>query len=539
MNDLAASWLMHIGLPAVVSHSDGEPGAQQFAPYSALQALQAYPGDIEAQRDYFAHGLALLSAWADQHDPMPWHFNLAGDVIGREGLQPGIGADDARRELAADMLASARVYAEEVRRRLKARPDLADQPVQPAKGSPIAWWDAALAKVLERIQGARPALIKAAQADLDSGAKKAWSEGATACLERRWLEVGNRERWYGLRPMWRLALLTWQWHTQPRLLNRYPALAFSVAEAKGKLQSRGHEQRVVDAQDGLELCAGHEILARAQVSSLPADMLTDLLDLLRRGAADLQTVTAHRLIVYLVRTCQWRDARGETSPTVLEFHGGYKELAERIGCTSRQDQALLPRILKAGQYWSLQRGEVHHGGLWTYTDDPGAATVKRRGRPAYVQIRLGEPLAPLYALRQGLMHEPLVPVVPLPSVLEGSTPQTHAAQLTLSQAIVAELVAQRQNVAARGGAVLDASRIAALAASVGLREDTAKACLEQWADGTFLEAVAPGVYHLADSGDYGMARAFVDEGAKRAAKGRAAGKASARTRSRRVGTKTH
>jgi hypothetical protein len=513
MNDLAATWLMHIGLPAVVSHSDGEPGAQQFAPYSALEALQANPDSIEAQRDYFAHGLALLSAWADPQDPMPWHYRLAGDVLEREGLKPGAETDDVRRTLAADMLTSVRAFADEVRRRLEAKPNLATQPVQAAKGSQTAWWDAALARSLERLQGASPDLIEAARADLDSGAKKAWGEGATACLERRWLEVGNRERWYGLRPMWRLALLTWQWHTQPRLKRVWsnpPGLPIAtIRTVERNLLDPRIKSKVRRNERQVELGLDGEVVAQSVVCDV------EILDAIAEGAMKFGGTTGLRLLWHIITRTQREQIRRnlphDMAPDLT--YNSWRELVEAIGEKPGRAELDAPKILRAFQYMRITWPDGEVGGLLSYEYQNTSGANGKPGRGARIIITPARILRTNYVqeLHEGRL---IVPLFDEPYL--GAVPQERAHAIRFALKAVRAIVERRLDWHQAGGAALTDADVWGLAKSAGFsKQDRAFALWQAWQHDmpghpAFLEAVAPGVYHLADNERYRQQRQYID-----------------------------
>ena len=268
----------------------------------------------------------------------------------------------------------------------------------------------------------------------------------------------------------------------------------------------------------------------ASTSTLPLDSYERLEAVISEGTDELRTMTAIRFMTQLIRECHNRWVSGEQSPTIFVWNG-WTELADWTGATSKRELDRLPRILEAGARWEVQWENSAAIGLWTATTARGEPGPKGGHVPDIIQVRVGEPLAPLWTFK-GKHRSVLMPVVELPE-LDTETKRWMPAQAAFALAVVRELVERRDEIHQHGGAELTPATVERVAARVGCPKSTAHRLMERWTDGSeaaFLDAVEPGRYHLANNDQYGKARRFLDDTARRSHRARRMGKASAKKR---------
>ena len=287
------------------------------------------------------------------------------------------------------------------------------------------------------------------------------------------------------------------------------------------------KRRVERNPDQLSLLSKeNEILAHTFLPALPDERL---LAIIEAGTKELRSIAAIRLFIYLVQRVHHQTFMGNIDPRVVSIEGGIQGLADAIGETSKKSPTKLKKILEAGHYWRMEWKGGAAGGLWTYVYDDSSGSHKN----ARLEITLGTPLAPKYThgLKPG--NRILTPIVDIAPLIGRN--KDHAPQAIFQQAVVKAIVERRKELPRHGGALLQIAELCRIADSLGLPRPTMEKALERWKhdgdDGlAFLEEVERNRYHLADNEQYGKARQFINETAKRSEKGSKRGKASARKR---------
>ena len=304
------------------------------------------------------------------------------------------------------------------------------------------------------------------------------------------------------------------------------AIALPVYETVESMAWRP-KRRVERNPDQLSLLSKeNEILAHPSLPALPDERL---LAIIEAGTKELRSIAAIRLFIYLVQRVHHQAFMGDIDPRVVSIEGGIQGLADAIGETSKKSPTKLRKILEAGHCWRMEWKGGAAGGLWTYLYDDSSGSHKN----ARLEITLGTPLAPKYThgLKPG--NRTLTPIVDIAPLIGRN--RDHAPQAIFQQAVVKAIVERRKELPRHGGALLQLAELCRIADSLGLPRTTMEKALERWKhdgdDGlAFLEEVERNRYHLADNEQYGNARQFINETAKRSEKGSKRGKASARKR---------
>ena len=360
-------------------------------------------------------------------------------------------------------------------------------------------------------------------------ARERWeSESSAGELFALWVYPGESMPWK-LKPVAWLCEYLWETELRERwerASKNRPAIIMPVHNTVEEMAWKPGGRTVKQNGSQLHLFDDEDQLL-ATTPFLPGDRLATIIE---AGAEDLGSITAVRLFVYLVRTVfhQWTDEQHDFR--VVDVEGGIQGLADAIGEKSGRARAKLKKILQAGLHWHVDWPGGEAGGLWTYRYDDTSGSHKG----ARLRIVLGDPLLPGYTFKK--RRQILVPVVePAPLV---SSPRTYRNQAVFQQVLVREIVERRKDIARFGGARLELQDLWQIAKRVGLTRNTmGKAMGRYLVDGddgpAFLEEVDTDQYHLADNEKYGKARRFIDETARRSAKGRKMGKVSARKRKQR------
>lgn len=267
------------------------------------------------------------------------------------------------------------------------------------------------------------------------------------------------------------------------------------------------------------------VVEQAVIGTFPAAKIAtvdgDVLATLERNVGLLGSLTGHRAIRFLVSTYHRQHFESaDRNPTHIRIEGGLAGLARAIDERSKKAPDNLLKILQAGQALHIQWPGGAIGGLWTYvySDKTGW------GKKAFLEIRLGAALAPLYA-KQTLpkSQQTLVPLIEVPPLV--SPNKFYAQQAAFQFGLVRELVERRQEIHKEGGALLKEEDFVRIAAKYDLHESTRRKAMERWLrdgdDGPrVFELVDRSRYHLADNERYGDARRFIDETARMAAEAR-------------------
>ena len=513
-----------------------------FAPGAVLEALQANPDDPAAQRDYFAHGLATLRAWAG---PLGLHHeNLAAHIIdlprkrelvivdGRLHIADGkaqtrerawtYAQDASAAAMASATQTHARRYLERIEAALDADPTLELEPLRERNG--MLWADAALTEALEAIDSEKAG-------ELREAARERWASGDTAKRLAQWFKPGSHALATGALV---LARAHWRTHLEPNKARAQGATAEVVLEPLILSISSVSQVKGRDTSQ-LSLWHGGQRVGELDVATLDPDRLQGLQRALQDGPEALGTLTGQRLLRHLILKNHAGVAFGLPDARLMKWNS-ISDLAGELGLKSKQDHSLLQRALVEGDKWQcVVNGRASR--LWIYSRQVQPQTGKRGGVGAHIAVVLGDILAPGY----GLQHldkgsRKLVPVTELPALVGAR--RWHAAQSLFQLAWLHYMSTNRQDIAEWGGVRAPVDVLERLAASVDLPRTMARELLPAWtrdADDSpaFLERVGRDIYHIADNDKFGEARAFLEAGAQRSADARAAGKLAARRRQNR------
>lgn len=279
-----------------------------------------------------------------------------------------------------------------------------------------------------------------------------------------------------------------------------------------------HKNHAVTADNRQpELFVDDQLIATARVPDFA------LIDVLTAGTVEFRSYAGARMFVWVVEEVKRRHFMGVQYPNVLTIEGGLGALAESIGIGgSKSREALLRRILIAGQSWRVEWPDGREqGGLWTFSISPASRAAR-----ACVTITVSAPLTPYYDQRSIL-----TPIVPIDD-LDGITSKNYLGPLAaFKQSIMRELVEQRLEIAAHGGALIAERRLLSLAALVGLPPAAAIRAFNAWQvdrdEGERFLEVHRGRVHIAAGGEYQRIRDFVDATASIAKKASSRGKRSA------------
>jgi hypothetical protein len=517
-----------------------------FAPGDALQALQANPDSIEAQRDYFAHGLATVRAWAGGHGLH--HRDMSAHIIGLpkrrelvivDGQMHIIDGKAQWRErawthaqdasaaaMAGAIQGQAQRYLERIEAALDADPTLELEPLRERDG--MLWADATLADVLEAIDSDKAS-------ELREAARGRWASGDIVRRLAQWFKPDNPTLAPGIMA---LARAHWQTHLEPNTQRAQGATTEAVLEP---LILSISSIAQVKKRDEHQLELWHngqrvgELEASRQMATLDPDRLQGLQRALQDGPEALGTLTGQRLLRHLILKNHAGVAFGLPDARLMKW-GSVSELASELGLKSNKAHGTLQRALFQGDAWQcIVNGTASR--LWIYEYQTQQRTGTRGGAGANFSITLGPVLAPGY----GLQHldkgsRKLVPVTELPAFIGAN--RWHPAQALFQLAWLHYMSTNRQDIAEWGGVRAPVDVLERLAASVALPRTMARELLPAWtrdADDSpaFLERVGRDIYHIADNDKFGEARAFLEAGARRSADARAAGKLAARRRQNR------
>jgi hypothetical protein len=253
----------------------------------------------------------------------------------------------------------------------------------------------------------------------------------------------------------------------------------------------------------------------ASVPSLPKNELA----LLQKGLHQVGSLTFRRAVNYLVRACWERHQQGEARPERITFQG-IEQFAQLIGQPDNAHSKAIKLALLQGQCFWLEWPGGFIGGLWmSYYQRAWT------GRKAFLEIELSRVLRPHYGMSE--LDSPWrVPVVQLAPMV--GRHNEHAAQASLQERLMVEMVERRVELIKYGGARIIDQDWRRMADEVGLPEKMLPALLERWQhtaeDGeAFLEKKGE-LYLLANTLPYRAAREFLLEAGRRSLAAKESGK---------------
>lgn len=301
----------------------------------------------------------------------------------------------------------------------------------------------------------------------------------------------------------------------PRLLR---TLAHAFREPIERLVRRGHAALVrpvygvvLDAhthppreedRDGqriIRLSSGVEVKRPEYLTNdpfLPAETLDALLKI---GLPLLSSLDANRLLRMEVH--EGFRVHAETGDRVLTFDGGWDEVAERAGITTkkegREKRARAIVLAQAHLVFSFENGE--QGNLLTYREPNAEA----HGRSRRVELTLGTAVVPNHVQFIKDRHDRrLVPVLAdLPPLV--GRPNEHGKLASLALAVVMDLRDRAAELVKHGGAHLN---FAALARRVGLPANVLPKVIDAWTTGGGVND-APALLELVEKDRYTLSKA--------------------------------
>jgi hypothetical protein len=272
-------------------------------------------------------------------------------------------------------------------------------------------------------------------------------------------------------------------------------------------------QEVKLSEDYSQVLRNGEVIA--SVPSLPKNELA----LLQKGLRQVGSLTFRRAFNYLVRACWDRHQQGEARPELITFQG-IEQFAQLIGQPDNDHSKAIKLALLQGQCFWLEWPGGIIGGLWmSYYQKP------RPGRKAFLEIELSRVLRPHYGMAE--LDSPWrVPVVQLAPMV--GRHNEHAAQASLQERLMVEMVERRVELIKYGGARIIDQEWRRMADEVGLPYKMLPALLERWQhtaeDGeAFLEKKGDH-YLLATTKPYRAAREFLLEAGRRSLAAKESGK---------------
>jgi hypothetical protein len=265
--------------------------------------------------------------------------------------------------------------------------------------------------------------------------------------------------------------------------------------------------------DSSQVLRNGEVIA--SVPSLPKKDLA----LLQKGLHQVGSLTFRRAVNYLVRACWERHQQGEARPELITVQG-IEEFAQLIGQPDSDHSKAIKLALLQGQCFWLEWPGGFIGGLWmSYYQRAWT------GRKAFLEIELSRVLRPHYGMSE--LESPWrVPVVQLAPMV--GRHNEHAAQASLQERLMVELVDRRVDLIKYGGARIIDQEWRRMADEVGLPYKMLPALLERWQhtaeDGeAFLEKDGDR-YILASTKPYLGAKQFIIEAGRRTLQAKEAGK---------------
>lgn len=424
-------------------------------------------------------------------------------------------------------------------------------PTVDTPAGPVLWADAGLLAYIRRElvpagdKGARADLARAEQASAERW--RVWLRGdpqelmpgverdpeidATAAaveLLRLWTERTTA-------PLWLVMLAEWVWavEVEPQIRRarlKPPAVLGAIFEPLRGVMAPAE----LDAGRGVVVPAGRGDrwggLVLAHVA--PAADLAAVAE----GAELLRTLTAERLVRWMIRTAHDQHLRGEPRPTVIAVSGGWSGLASAIGAGSKKAADELRRLVPALRGLQIEWSPGGMNGRRTRTvllsgySEPGEKAAPGKARELLIEVPAL--LLPAVLKKDELPRDrSLIPVLSVPR-LGAVNPVLHARAAGLEWDALA-YVRRGVEELHRFGAV--AVPWEELGAKRGLSPEAVGRLVEDWrrdapeltGDDRYarweLTDAAAGRWMLADREPTRDARAFLLDGAARSAQGKALG----------------
>jgi hypothetical protein len=246
------------------------------------------------------------------------------------------------------------------------------------------------------------------------------------------------------------------------------------------------------------------LLAKGSADVLRAVPSTDLAAMeawTRSGAALLGTVDAHRFLLWLIWEIHKRNIGG-SGGSFVEVIGGWRELAETVGCRSKKAADRLRNIVCALDGFRFALPDDSVGRLLGLHYQPARGT----GNPAILRLTPSPPLLPGYVFELSRRERKMVPALrELPPMVgrerdHGALAELHWLVLLEMRRRCGEMVGTSED--EDKGLPLAAEDWHRLAEVAGVPEPTLRRALDRWTqdgdDGhAFLRLLEEGRYSLA------------------------------------------
>ena len=488
----------------------------------------------------------LLQASADlvvgiRHAPSAAALVVVRDALDREQgrdelaawtLGGSVHAEAIRGRLAEDLASEIQSLANAVRwdagRRDGPWPPIASVA---GEGSMLLW-DARFADWLEghRAWGTRACSTAVGVREQASNRYVEYSNngGGLSALFGGWIRRTPSDR-YEYPAFTTIARILWRDHVQAeakkertRVLRSQPGLCIEVLD---RIEPAFRDRlRVRETEDSALLLGAGDVLVASLDPSPPSIPLVDP-EVILLGVMKLNSITAHRLLRYLVTESHRRMLIDHPDPRVISA-AGWRGLAEAIGSRSKRDETALREIVSAldAMRFTLPDGSTARLIAAQYPPNPD------RGSRQLVEITVATPLRPHYAIRPEVHDRRVVPLVQLPPMVGVGRPRDYGLLAALQIRVLAAMRKRASEAAKRKGVFLPADVWIQLAAPTGLSSRAALRARDGWVrDGedapAFLTEIETDRFALGPAHD--EAWRFLLAGGKRSVGAQAAGLRSA------------
>lgn len=247
-----------------------------------------------------------------------------------------------------------------------------------------------------------------------------------------------------------------------------------------------------------------------------------LLHLIISGLEKFSSLTSQRVMRWLVKSgfANWLE---KSDPRLIKIEGGYKYIAEAIGCKSIAQIAEVRSLLHALAYAKFLFPDGTRGNLITLRE----VEKYRNGESSKINIVLGDLLLPDYthSLPKGNSRR-LIPIPDLPPLVGSRV--SHAAQGVLQLLILGEFSNRSDEFAERGSIEIPMEKWVELSVFAGIPRSSLNSIIEAWSTGNVFLKRDGNFYGFCDC--YGQVEVFLKEQGNRRIAGSKSGKKSAKAK---------
>ena len=216
--------------------------------------------------------------------------------------------------------------------------------------------------------------------------------------------------------------------------------------------------------------------------------------LVKRGLDSFSSLIAHRLLRWQIRTGFENWLQKKEDPRLISTIGGYKGIANLIGCfSSHKAITIVKSLLFAQAYARFSFIDGSCGNMIALRE----SKHNRKGEPYKIDVILGDLLLPNYThlLPKGEKRR-LIPVPDLPSLIGSNN--THAAQAFLQLLLLEEFSDQSQIFFKKGGIYLPEDKWSDLADEAKLPKSILERVIVGWIDQKFLNRTKDNLYTIGE-----------------------------------------